>query len=281
MRSRELEYPTGMVEITPIETLRLIDSLRAGKDASYFAGVKAEFEAEGSRLEDLKVLLYSGKQAGLETLVKIGGCEALRDMRDLATLGRVENVLAPMIESSFALKKYLAMGKKVGEEYGFSPRLFINLETISAWRVFSDILELGLEDGSLHGVTFGRGDFAESMGFSRSEVDRSEVTEILLEACELVSAAGIEFHVGGSITGNSMGILRELQARNAHGFETRKISWRFSNLPNSKSELEHSINQGLRFELDWLEAKRSRYSRIASEDDSRVLELKKRFSVTD
>jgi hypothetical protein len=255
----------------------LVEALRNGKSGFAFAGVKAEFEAEGSRIDDLKMLLFSGKQAGLETIVKIGGCESLRDMRDLAVLGRVENVVAPMIESVFALKKFIAMSRRVFEEYGFEPSLYFNLETISAWKNFPEILELASNSGHIEGVTFGRGDFAESMGLARDQVDGGQVTEILLSACSMVSEADMKFGIGGTVTSNSVPVLRQLQTLGAHAFETRKISWLFSNIPIDDQGLVEVIDAGLRFELTWLDEKKKRYMKVADEDEGRRLSLEKRF----
>jgi len=269
-----------MNEITSMSTQKLVAALDEGARNSAFAGVKAEFEAEGSRIDDLKVLLFAGKQAGLETIVKIGGCESLRDMRDLAVLGRVENVVAPMIESVFALKKFIAMSRRVFDEHGFRPNLYFNLETKSAWANFSEILDLAKESGFIEGVTFGRGDFAESIGLERNEVDSNQVSDILLRACSMVSREGMKFGVGGSITVNSIPVLRELQSIGAHSFETRKVSWLFANIPKSDDELSQCIETGLRFELTWLQEKRERYMKIANEDEARRLNLQERFDQT-
>jgi hypothetical protein len=266
-----------MNEVTSRSAQTLVEALRSGKSRFAFAGVKAEFEAEGSRIDDLKMLLFSGKQAGLETIVKIGGCESLRDMRDLAVLGRVENVVAPMIESVFALKKFIAMSRRVSAEYGFEPSLYFNLETISAWQDFPEILELAFKSEIIAGVTFGRGDFAESMGLARDQVDSAQVSEVLLTACSMVSKAGMKFGVGGTITSNSIPVLRQLQHLGAHAFETRKISWLFSNIPADDEGLVEIIDAGLRFELTWLDEKKKRYMKVADEDEARRLSLEERF----
>jgi hypothetical protein len=266
-----------MNEITSSSAQSLVVALRDGAAAHAFAGVKAEFEAEGSRIDDLKILLFAGKQADLETIVKISGCEALRDMRDLAVLGRVENVVAPMIESSFALKKFISMCNRVLVEYGFAPQLYFNLETKSAWQNFREILDLAQSSNMVKGVTFGRGDFAESMGLKRDQVDSQEITDILLSACSMVAQAGMNFGVGGTVTSTSVPVLRQLHALGAHSFETRKVSWLFSNLPKDDSSLNEAIEAGLRFELIWLEEKRARYMKIADEDEQRRLALKERF----
>ena len=70
-------------------------------------GVKAEFEAEGTRLEEAMRLKDVVSSAGLDLTIKVGGGEALRDMYEARVIG-VERVVGPMIESAYALHKFLA-----------------------------------------------------------------------------------------------------------------------------------------------------------------------------
>lgn len=267
-----------MSEILGKTAQTVLAGLESGKKLFKFDAVKAEFEAEGSRLDDLKILLFAGKSAGLETIVKIGGCEALRDMRDLASLGRVENVVAPMVESQFALKKFKTMASRVFNETGFRPNLLFNLETVTAWRDFEFILEEASKGDAIFGVTFGRGDFAESLNLHRSEVDSSQVHEIVLAAAQKTKSAGLKFCVGGSITAKSVPLIRELESVGAHSFESRKVSWSFRDLPKSDEDLVKNIVGGLQFEYQWLRAKSQRYIDLANEDAGRLEQLAMRFN---
>lgn len=256
----------------------VLKGLELGKSKFAFSGVKAEFEAEGSRLDDLKILLFAGKSAGLETIVKIGGCEALRDMRDLAGLGRVENVVAPMIESAFALKKFKLMARRVHEETGFKPNLIFNLETITGLSNFDQLIDEAVDGGEIQGVTFGRGDFAQSWGLNRSQVDSQQVHKVVMQAAKKTIENGIEFSVGGSVSAASIPLLRDLAAIGARSFESRKVSWHFKDLPKDDEQLALFIESGLMFELEWLRAKSERYMAIAKEDAGRLDQLEQRFN---
>lgn len=266
-----------MIEQMTPSARRLLESLSKGVEESNFAGVKAEFEAEGTRTEDLKILLFAARTLGLETIVKIGGCEALRDMRELSTMGRVTNIVAPMIESPFALKKFKQMAKRSQEQLDFKPALYFNVETVSALRSIDSILDEAASEGIIEGVTFGRGDFTESLGLSRSEVDQQQVSDAVMEVCLKARDRNLSFCVGGSVTTKSIGILQSLAREKALAFETRKISVNFSDVGDDAILIKSSIESALRFELVWLETKRDRYFLVADEDKRRIGELESRL----
>ena len=75
-------------------------------------GVKAEFEAEGSSFRDLVRLRRLTLKAGVKLFLKIGGVEAIRDIRDAMEIG-VDVIIAPMVESRFGAKKFYDSINKV------------------------------------------------------------------------------------------------------------------------------------------------------------------------
>jgi 4-hydroxy-2-oxoheptanedioate aldolase len=83
---------------------KMTEVLKDLRDNHHVTGIKAEFEAEGTRLEEALRLKEVVSMGGLGLTIKIGGCEALRDMYECRTIG-VERLVAPMIESAFALHK--------------------------------------------------------------------------------------------------------------------------------------------------------------------------------
>src|SRR3989339_1309049 len=109
---------------------KMVEVLKDLRETHHVTGIKAEFEAEGTRLEEALRLKEVITKAGLDLTIKIGGCEALKDMYDSRSIG-VARIVAPMIESSYALKKYLMSAKLAfPEDERKYVSLLINIETI-------------------------------------------------------------------------------------------------------------------------------------------------------
>lgn len=235
--------------------------------------IKAEFEAEGSRLEELMRLSDVASKAGIPIILKIGGVEAITDIYNALLIG-AKGIIAPMAETAFAVSKFLnAIEVFVAEDNRRDIDFAINIETITAYKNIDDILALKNID-LLHGVTIGRGDLVESMNYRRNEVDRDEILEISKNIGKKVKGKGLKLAVGGSITGKSEIFLKTMiEDGILDKFETRKIAFDTSRC----TSIVDGIEQALNFELLWLKSKRRYYHRIKIEDEHRIDALEKRL----
>ncbi|MFQ9205035.1 MAG: aldolase, partial [Flavonifractor plautii] len=80
---------------------RMLDILKELKNEYGVLAVKAEFEAEGSRTDELVKLNEIVFRADMDIFIKIGGCEAVRDMDQCRIFGAA-GIMGPMIETPFA-----------------------------------------------------------------------------------------------------------------------------------------------------------------------------------
>ena len=113
---------------------RMVQQLQDLRENHHVIGVKAEFEAEGTRLEEALRLKEVISEAGLGLTIKIGGCEAVRDMYESRVIG-VDRIVGPMVESPWALHKFVEACKMAypAEELGPSSSLSTSRRS-PAWR---------------------------------------------------------------------------------------------------------------------------------------------------
>lgn len=255
---------------------KMVELLLKGKEKYGYLAVKAEFEAEGTRIDELLRLMDIAGKAQVKLTVKIGGCEAIRDLLEAKQLG-VDFIVAPMVETPYALSKYsLARDKVFTVEEQSDIDFLFNIETITAFE-FRNALALEAKTRGLAGIVFGRSDFVGSMGLTPEHIESSELTDKIIELATLAKSKTLDLVVGGAVSSASVGNLRKINEVHLSRFETRKII--FSNKAIELQDIDDGLFNAVQFELLWLKNKRDYYSRIAIEDEQRFQTLVNRWGL--
>ena len=254
---------------------QMVDTLKDLKENHHVIGVKAEFEAEGTRMEEALRLKEVVTKAGLEMTIKIGGCEAIKDMYDARTIG-VNTVVAPMIETAYAMKKYIKATKLVfPEEERESMDFMLNLETKTGMANVDEMLAAG-EFREVAGIVLGRVDMTGSMGLTREDINSKPIFDIAYVLCEKMQAAGKKMVIGGGVSAGSLPFFRELPKGALTKFETRKIIFDAQSAIYDE-KADKGILKAVGFELMWLKNKRGFYKMIYEEDSQRLGMLENRY----
>lgn len=253
---------------------RMVEALVDLRENHHVDGVKAEFEAEGTRLEEALRLKEVVSAAGLGLTLKIGGCEAIRDMYEARVIG-VVRVVAPMVESPYALEKFLAAVKVCFPEDERADISFcVNVETITGCNNFAEMLKLD-DMPHLNGVVIGRHDLTGSMKLPLEDINSDEIFNISEDIFSQAKAKSLETAIGGSLSVETLPFLRRMKPGLVDRYETRKVIFRCPGALDDKAD--KGILKAVGFEVMWLKNKRDFYSAISNEDETRLGLLQSRY----
>ena len=252
----------------------MLDMLKALKQDFGASAVKAEFEAEGTRIEELMRLIDLARRADLKVKLKVGGCEAVRDLIESKQFG-VEYIIAPMTETPYSVEKFITAKNKVySSDQQEDTKFLFMVETITTFNNLDQMIATACKPNGLQGVVFGRVDFLGSMGFDRSTIDTAKTTDYVVKVAEKAKVAGLDMVVGGAIAISSIPELQRMAATHLSRFETRKVAFDAEGLSNPN--LPRGLEKTVLFELVWLKNKREYYGEIREEDTSRIKMLERR-----
>jgi hypothetical protein len=255
---------------------QMLDILKRGKQEFGYTAVKAEFEAEGTRTDELLRLIEIARKAELGVGLKIGGCEAMRDLMEVKQFG-VDYIIAPMVETPYALTKFISSKNKIFDADDQTEVKFLtNLETITGYEHLDGMVAAAKVENGLDGLVFGRVDFVMSMGGNgREDINKDHVTEKVIATAHACKANGLELVMGGGVSRDAIPAIRAVQSVHLDRYETRKIIFEGSaiQLPVADKALVAAVE----FELLWLKNKRDYYGSIFREDDSRIDMLESRW----
>ncbi len=254
---------------------KMCDTLKDLKENHHVIGIKAEFEAEGTRLEEALRLKEVITKAGLDLFIKIGGCEAIKDMYDARTIG-VKGIVGPMIETDYAMSKYVKAAHFVfpAEELA-AMELLINVETKTGMQHL-DAMIARPEFKEITGIVLGRVDMTGSMGLTREDINSDTIFNIAKLLCEKSHQYGKKMVIGGGVSAHSLPFFKRLPAGTLTKFETRKIIFD-AQLALQDQNADKGILKAVGFELMWLKNKRDFYGMIYKEDAARIDMLEARY----
>lgn len=259
-------------EIFILSQIKKLENILADlKQNHSVCGLKAEFETEGASYDEVLLLKKLCDACDLNLTVKIGGCGAIRDLSDIAGIG-ASAIVSPMIESSYAVKKFLESVKQVFTDINV-PDLYINLETKQGFSNFEEML--ALEDFNLlKGIVVGRDDLTGSMGLSREYVNSSIVLDMINTVQSLARSNNLEMIIGGSIGTESIQFFEKLQSGMPDKFETRKVIF----ATNNNLNFELGILKAIEFEILWLENRQNLSDWQVLQDFERIKMLQSKYS---
>jgi hypothetical protein len=167
-------------------------------DYRFFTSLKGEFEAEGLTQIDVAAEALIAARQGLDYLVKISGAEAKSDVFYLADIG-ITSLVCPMVETSFAMEKYMDMLPK-----GVFNHVGVTIETITAVENIDAILN---EGKLLTDVTIGRTDLTAS--FKGESVESVRTMNMVKIVARTSKAKGLRVTIGGSVSKRTLDLLQE------------------------------------------------------------------------
>ena len=251
---------------------KMIEVLLDLKENYHAIGIKAEFEAEGTTMEEAMRLTNIASMSGLDFAIKIGGCGAIKDLYDAKKAG-ANIIVAPMIESAYAIKKYIDATKTVFTEKELNNlTLLINIETKTGIDMLQEILSSDSFD-SIGGVVFGRTDMTESLNLSKEVINSRQIFDIAKILAKEMEKRGKFFIVGGNVDALSLPFFKTLPFL-SH-YETRKIIFDAKQTLSSQ-KAEEGIQKAIEFEMAWLKNKQKSFL-PRTEDSQRIKTLEKRY----
>ena len=195
--------------------------------------------------------------SGVYLSVKSGGCEAITDINLSQQIG-TDGIVAPMIESQFALQKYIEIVKDLKDI-----KLYVNIESRQAYNNLDSILS-SPSSKLLYGVVVGRSDLTKSYGHGKDYVDSKEMQNVVYDVMTKCKEYDMITLMGGNISNKSVGFVRKLfEEKLLDYIETRNVIMKLTD--SSVNNLNDLVKSALLFESLWLKFKANKYKKISDE----------------
>lgn len=249
---------------------KLFEQLAKLKKRCGLKGIKAEFEAEGASFRDLVRLRRMTAGIGVKLFLKIGGVEAIRDIKDSLDIG-VDGLIAPMVESKFGVKKFIHAYRSIYKNTRI--HLTLNIETKNAMNHIDDILKYA--EDKVDAITIGRTDLSDSYFNENVYPDSKFITELLENIGEKIRHHNLAATIGGSLSTKSLGLFRGHKkiADLFTSIETRKVILPTRAILTNAS----SLKEALKFEELYILSKKEIHDLSIESDIARLTQLERRL----
>jgi len=202
-------------------------------------GIKTSFEDEGANPTDVIRLRGLTSENGLKLAIKIGGCEAKTDVRTAMDLA-ADSLVGPMIESKYALEKYVQATKGLDVTRG------ANLETISALNNIDQLL-------TVQGIDYfviGRVDLMGSLGQTRRDIESEENQNLIEQALVKIKKANKTTYMGGALSKATKPFVERMFSKGLLDYiETRFVIMKLNS--DFFSVWDEAIHTSHEFEMKW------------------------------
>jgi 3-dehydroquinate synthase len=246
-----------MITIRPTATLSI--TTKHLKQKYSCVGIKTSFEDEGASATDIIRLRKLTAENGLKLAIKIGGCEAKTDIKNAMDLC-CDSIVGPMIETSYALEKYLQATRNLDVSRG------INLETINSLNNIDSLLSIA---GSLDYFVIGRVDLIGSMGKPRSEIESVETRRVVQDALKKIKMTNKPTYMGGALSQASLDFVFDMYSQGLLDYiETRFVIMKLN--PSLFHVWDEAIRTAHEFELKWTQHLAVRSTSMTTSLNARV-----------
>lgn len=239
--------------------------------------VKAEFEAEGTRSEDLSLLKHLVASSSCSLVIKIGGSHAIRDITEASNL-QVEHVLVPMIETAESLQLFLNQINAASLSvpyYKTFPSFLLNIETFTTVTNLDSIIDVLRDNHLFKGFVIGRSDLVGSLGLSAEHINSQHIYDICSAILDKCNHFSYPVTLGGGITSSSIPFITALYAKGLSAYETRKVAINLDS--RSVKDIHNHINLSLQFERSTIKVMNRLSSIINSKSLNRIKDLESRL----
>jgi hypothetical protein len=240
------------------------------KKEYHLVGIKSEFEAEGSSFRDLVRLRRMSAALGIRLFLKIGGVEALSDIKDSLELG-VDGLIAPMVESQFGVKKFIQACDKIYKKAKIS--LAINIETETGASKADEILRFC--KGKIDYITIGRTDLSDSYFDEDITPDSAFIFHQLAVLGKKIRYFKIKACIGGSLSAKSIALFRKHKPVSLlfDRLETRKVMLPMRVMLGGKN----ALSEALKFEELYILSKKEISDLFMEGEIARLTQLERRL----